>query len=134
AVVSWSLAACSSFITRSRTAVLQFLLLSTQLLLLSTQRDAARFARFRDRDRQHEDAAVIIRRQLVRIEVVAQEQLPGVGAARPLVDDDLVAFFILGPPLRPDAHHVAFHRQLNIVPMHTWEIDMDIKLVFPAPR
>jgi hypothetical protein len=65
---------CLSLLSGSGTAVPEL------LLLLPAQRDPARFARLGDRDRQHEQAAVVIRGQLVRIEVVAEEQLPGEGA------------------------------------------------------
>jgi hypothetical protein len=74
------------------------------------QGDPTRFAFLGERDRQHEQAAVIIRGELVRIEVVTQEQLPGEGAQRSLIDDDLVAFFILRPPLCPDGDHVVLDR------------------------
>jgi len=48
-------------------------------LLLLTELDTALLARLRDRSRQHEHTAVVISGQLVGVEVITEEELPGSG-------------------------------------------------------
>src|SRR4051794_1285350 len=73
----------------------------------------ARLCLLGDRDRDRQDAVLVVRLDALGVQRFAEEDLAAVGALRPFPGEDLVA--LLGPP-RPIGlygQHVALHRALD---------------------
>src|ERR1700682_5869307 len=81
----------------------------------------AGLAGLRYRDRQHQHAMVEFGGQVVRIEVVTQEQLTTELPLRPLVDDDLVALLAQRPAEGGDLYDVSFHRHIQVPRGDAWQ-------------
>jgi hypothetical protein len=92
-------------------------------------RHPTRFAGLGHRNGQREHAAVEVRLELVRIEVVAEKELPGQLAIGSLVNENLVPFLARRPAGRSHVDHVALNGQLEILRRHPRQIDRDDELV-----
>src|SRR6202161_2010542 len=91
--------------------------------------DLAGLARLRNRNRQCQHAAVILRRQLIRIEVVPEKKLPTELALRPLVDDYLVARLPQRLATSAQFNDVAFDGDVYILLVHARYINGDDELI-----
>ncbi len=95
--------------------------------------DPARLGRLGHRDGQHEHAVVVGGRHLARVQGVADLQLPGEAALRPLGEQDVVALLVLRAALGPDGQHVALGGDLHAARVDARQIQGDVVTVVGLP-
>src|ERR1700733_5207962 len=94
--------------------------------------DAARLGGFADRDGQGEHARGVVGRDLVGVEGLAEEDLPGVGAVRSFGDQQLGAVGLGRGALGADGEHVLLNGQADRVRVDAGQVEVDVELVAVA--